>query len=694
MDSHAIRVLEYDRIREILMAYAATALGRKAIARLAPLSQAADVRDALALVEELRQFSRFARVPLGGLPEVAAAVRGVAGSGVPAEANLLYSALSLLRGAETVRAALERDPVVFPRLASAAAAIECLPMLRLLIESQIDPRGKIRDEATPRLKMLRADISVRRESLRTRAAAILADSHLRRAFQAEGVTVKNDRFLLPVKSEYRSWIHGVIRDRSQSGSTLYIEPEVLVIDGDQLQDLLDGERREEEVILWELTRAVLAEEPRIRRIEERLGEVDLACAKAAWADAYAFQRPEIEDGMVLDLKEARHPWLLWLRRDTSRDARSPDLEALHRSVVPLDIRLGGRFRILIVTGPNTGGKTVALKTVGLVVLMALSGIPIPAAAGSKVPMALDIFADIGDEQSIEQSLSTFSGHLGQIAEVLRRSGPQALILLDELGAGTDPLEGAALGTALLDVFHTRGWHAIITTHIGSLKEYAFDHEGAENAAMEFDPGSLRPTYRLLMGMPGCSNALAIARRMGLDPEVVGAAQALIEQDAAPTREILERMERSARRAEKERRRTERVRRRAQGSAKDLQVRVAAVDAERLALKREAESEVELRVREVRDRLRPLIQRLKCAPKPLLSAVEEMEHVIEEALSLTPLGARREEFARGLKKDDEVFVPKFKERCRVRKINKGERILTVLLNGNPTEIGFDDVSWIG
>jgi DNA mismatch repair protein MutS2 len=693
MNAHALRVLEYERIGEILAAYAATPLGRRAIARLEPLADAAAIRRTLEEVEELRRFSRSNRVPLGGLSEVTRNVRGVAEAGTPAGPGLLIAALGLLRGAEAARAVLERDPGPYPRLAAFAATIEPLPLLRHRIESEIDPRGEVRDDATERLRGLRAQLRERRESLRARVAAKLSDPRLRRAFQAEGVTVKDDRYLLPVKAEYRSWIHGVIRDRSQSGSTLYIEPEDLVLDGDAFLDLLDAERKEVEVILWELTRAVLAEEARLGKIEERLGQLDLACAKAAWAEAFGLAAPEIVEDFRLDLKEARHPYLLWMRRDTSREVRAPDLEGARRATVPLDVRLGERFRILTITGPNTGGKTVALKTIGLVCLMALSGIPVPAAPGSRVPLLDDAFADIGDEQSLEQSLSTFSSHLTHIAEVLRRAGPRALILLDELGAGTDPLEGAALGTALLDAFLARGWHAIITTHIGTLKEYAYDHEGAENAAMEFDPASLRPTYRLLLGLPGRSNALAIARRMGLDPQVVEAAEAQIAEGMAPTEAIVARMEQSARRAEKERRRAERLRRRAQGAARQAEESRSEVEAERTALRREAEAELERRVREARDRLRPLVGRLKSVPPGLAATVEELDRAIEEALSLTPLGVRREEFARSLKKEDEVYVPKFKERCRVKKINKGERSLTVLMNGIPTTIGFDDVSWI-
>ncbi len=693
MNPHALRVLEYARVREILTAYASSPLGRAAAARLEPLSDAGEIRAALAETDEVRRLQKAVRVPLGGLSSVSAAVRDLAEGGRPAEPALLAATLALLRGAEAVRIALSRDPAGLPHLALLAGGIEHLPMVRLAIESQIDPRGEVRDDASDRLHGLRREIRERRERLRDRAGAKLADPRLRAAFQSEGVTVKDDRYLLPVKADYRSWVHGVIRDRSQSGSTLYIEAEEWVLDGDTLLDLIDDERDEVQKILWELTRAVLAEEGKLRAIEARLGRVDLACAKAAYAEAFGLSAPDIAEDRILDLREVRHPFLLWLKRDATREVRDVDREILRREVVPVDVILGERFHILIVTGPNTGGKTVALKTVGLAVLMALSGVPIPAAPGSRVPLYTDLFADIGDEQSLEQSLSTFSSHLSQIVEVLRRADDRSLVLLDELGAGTDPLEGAALGTAILDHMRERKWQAIITTHIGSLKEYAYAHEGAENAAMEFDLVSLRPTYRLLLGLPGRSNALAIARRVGLLPDVVAAAEASVARGIEPTQEIVARMERSARRREKERRRAVNLRRKAQGAARAIEEERRRIEGERAALKREAEEEVERRVREARDRLRPIIQRLKNVPQTHRLAVEELEKTAEEALSLTPLGAKREDFARGLRKEDEVYVPRFRARGKVTRINKGERLLTVLLNGIPTEIGFDDVSWV-
>lgn len=690
---HALEVLEYDRIREILTSYAASGLGRKLASRMEPIHDLKQLRRLHAETVELVEILRTARLPLSGLSDVVADLKSQSSQGRPCEPEFFYRVLDLIRAGLSLRQVLTRDRERFPRLHDLASALEDLPALREEIPAKVDPREGVRDEASEKLAALRTEIRELREALRQRASNILRRPALRKCFQAEGVTLKNDRYLLPVKSEFRSWIHGPVRDRSQSGATVYIEPDEILLDGDRLIDRLDEVRNEELRILWDLTRMVLDERRALERIQRRLALIDFTYAKASMAAAFGLSAPVINTEGVLDLVEARHPYLLWLARDVRRDLRDIDLDAIHLQVVPLDVRLGQGTRILIVTGPNTGGKTVALKTIGLNVLLALSGVPIAAAPGSRVPLYTDVFVDVGDEQSIEQNLSTFSSHLRQIVEVLRHATKHSLILLDELGSGTDPLEGSALGRSLLHHFRERGWNAIITTHLGSLKEYAYLHDGAENAAMEFDQNSLRPTYRLLMGVPGSSNALAIARRLGIKKEIVEGAEAEIATAEAPTREIIERMQRSKRRVEKERRRAERVRRKVQGEARAYEERLQEIEARKEALELEAELEVERAVREARDELEPLLRRLRNVPQTHRAAVEDLERKVRLLLVSTPLGEKREAFARSLRKEDEVYVPKFRSRGKVRKINKGERLLTVLINGIPTELSFDDVSWV-
>ena len=689
---HASRVLEYDRIRDVLASYAASALGREVAVRLRPLSNPGEIRRQLRQTEEMRELLQHARIPLTGSYDVVRELEKVKRYGRPAEPEQLYHVIDLLRVSQSLRKLLSTNSAT-PELAELATKLEDLPELRESIPRKIDPRDGVRDGASPKLAELRATIAELRNSLRQKAHAILSRPKLQSAFQGGGVTIKNDRYLVPVKAEYRSWISGPMRDRSHSGATLYIEPDELTAEGDRLIDYADQERGEVSRVLWEVTRQVLEVRTTLKRIQDGVAWIDFTYAKACYADAFSLNSPRIEDQKVLDLRDARHPYLMWLARDKRRDHREIDLEAIHSEVVPLSVRLGERYRVVVVTGPNTGGKTVALKTVGLNVLLALSGIPIAAAETSRVPFYDGVFADIGDEQSIEQSLSTFSSHLTQIIEVLKSAGERALILFDEMGAGTDPLEGAALGKAILDRCLERGWHTILTTHIGSLKTHAYVRDGVENAAMEFDEKSLRPTYRLLMGIPGSSMALAVARRMGLDDDVLDAAEAEVDREEEPSRELIRGMEKTRRRIEREKKKIETARRKAQGEVREFEERNQELVATRGSLHQEMEEEVDAVLRDAKGRLLPIVERLRNLPKIHQGVVEELIEAVEKCMVGTPLGKKREKFVRSLKKGDEVYVPKFRDRATVRKIDKGGRLLTVLLNGLSLEISFDDVSWI-
>ncbi|MFP6738958.1 MAG: hypothetical protein VCD34_09480 [Planctomycetota bacterium] len=689
---HAIETLEYARMREIISAYAESTLGRGLAGELLPCTDGDELRRMHAETRELTELLESTRLPLAGLSDVCSGIEDDDSGGRPLEPEHLYRVVDLLRSGLGVREAFTADAQRYPALFSLAEGVEDLPGLREEIPKIIDLHDGVRSEASEKLSGLRLEITTLQEKLRFGATALLKRPDLRKCFQSEGVTLKNDRYLLPVKAEYRSWMKGPVRDRSQSGSTLYIEPEEIVQGGDSLLSLLDSERDEVLRILWDLTRKVRDERVVLRRLQKALAWVDFTAAKASYAAAFGLISPGISDEGVLDLRQARHPYLMWLSRDMGRDFREIDLDSIHARVVPLDLHLGDPAGILIVTGPNTGGKTVALKTVGLNVLLALSGVPVSAASAA-IPVYTDLFVDIGDEQSIEQNLSTFSGHLRQLVEILRGATGKSLILLDELGSGTDPLEGAALGTAILDYFRTNDWKAIITTHLGSMKKYAFLHEGVENAAMEFDTESLKPTYRLLMGIPGNSNALAIARRLGVSEEVIVAAEEEISRVEEPTRELISRMEKSSRGVEKERRRAESVRLEVQQDKAEYSRKLAEIDIRRDFLEQEADLEIDRVMRQAREALKPIVDKLKNVPQTHKPMVDELATEVELLLIGTPLGRKREEFARSLRKGDEVRVPKLRGRGKVRKINKSERVLTVVLDGIPTEVGFDDISWI-
>jgi len=461
-----------------------------------------------------------------------------------------------------------------PLLRELGRELHALPAVRSTLGRSFDPVGELLDTASPRLGGLRAAVRVAYDRLRRRLDA-LVNAELGSALQEPIVTLRNGRYVVPVKAEARSRVKGIVHDTSGSGQTLFVEPLVAVELGNAWREAQAAERDEVERILDELSALVAANAAALRETLEALARFDLWAAKAQLAGeldavrAVTIDRPEVE------LLSARHP-------------------GLSGRVVPIDVRLGGDYTALVVTGPNTGGKTVTLRTLGLLALMHQAGLHVPAAAGSRLPVFRDVFADIGDEQSIAQSLSTFSGHLRSIVRIVEAAGPHTLVLLDELGAGTDPTEGSALAQALLDHFIAAGALVAATTHYAELKAYAHTTPGARNAAVEFDLETLSPTYRLTIGLPGGSQAFAIAERLGLPDAIVADARsrltesqrtfeatlAAIRTTEGETAEALDRARSAETRAAEALRVAEDERRRARRE-RDEAVRAARVEADRL-----------------------------------------------------------------------------------------------------------------
>jgi DNA mismatch repair protein MutS2 len=396
-----------------------------------------------------------------------------------------------------------------------------LPALRSTLARSFDPSGEILDTASPRLGGLRAAVRVAYDRLRRRLDALVG-SELGGALQDPIITLRNGRYVVPVKAEARARVKGIVHDASGSGQTLFIEPLVVVELGNAWREAQVAEREEIERILDELSAHVAANAEALRETLDALARFDFWAAKAQLAAELDGIRAETADRTEIVLFGARHPGL------TGR-------------IIPIDIRLGDGYTALVVTGPNTGGKTVTLRTLGLLALMHQAGLHIPADAGSRLPILLDVFADIGDEQSIAQSLSTFSGHLRSITRIVEAAGPGTLVLLDELGAGTDPTEGSALAQALLDHFIRTGALVAATTHYAELKAYAHTTPGARNASVEFDLETLSPTYRLTIGLPGGSQAFAIAERLGLDSAIVADARSRLSENERAFEETLARI---------------------------------------------------------------------------------------------------------------------------------------------------------
>jgi DNA mismatch repair protein MutS2 len=434
----------------------------------------------------------------------------------------LLDVASTCSGANRASRTLTRLSDGAPLLSVIGGGIAELGPLRALIDGAISDRAEVRDDASPELRSIRRELGTMHGRLQQRMQALLGNTKVSSALQEPIVTMREGRYVLPVRTEARGAVPGVVHDTSASGATVFIEPMAVVDLGNEWRELQLQERHEIDRILRELSEAVGDAAMDLVDAVERLASIDLAIAKARLAkelDATELAVPGAEQAWIVDspaelrLLDARHP-------------------LLEDEVVPVSMWSGGDFSALLITGPNTGGKTVALKTAGLLCLMALSGLPVPAGAGSTVPVYEAIFADIGDEQSIEQSLSTFSGHITAIIDVIERAGSRSLVLLDELGAGTDPTEGAALAIAIVDRLVSAGATLIATTHHSELKLYAHQTAEVMNASVEFDIATLTPTYRLTIGLPGQSNALAIASRLGMPSDVVDSARAALRRRGA------------------------------------------------------------------------------------------------------------------------------------------------------------------
>ena len=499
MHTKSMNTLEYPKIIERLAQETAFSASRELALALEPTSEVDIALRRQAYTAEARRLLDLR--PDAGIrgardvrPQTKAAERGK--TLTPAE---LLDVLATVRSSTHVNRLITRLEEGFPLLKGLAGDLPQRPALEGRIAACISEEGDVLDSASPRLRQLRAEIRAAQQRLQERLGTLV--NEFRTALQEPIITMRSDRYVLPVRAEARGQVRGIVHDQSGSGATVFVEPLVVVEMNNRLRQLQIEERQEVERILAELSALVGGEAPYIILAVELLAEIDLQLAKARYASVVRGSAPKLNTDGRLHLRQARHPLL------TGR-------------VVPIDFWLGGETRMIVITGPNTGGKTVALKTVGLLSLMALAGLHIPAADDSEVPVYHDIFADIGDEQSIEQSLSTFSSHLSRIVEILHAATPDSLVLLDELGAGTDPSEGSALARAILSHLLRRGVETVATTHYSELKAFAHEQPGVENASVEFDVETLSPTYRLTIGLPGRSNALAIASRLGLPDEII------------------------------------------------------------------------------------------------------------------------------------------------------------------------------
>ncbi|ADH98900.1 endonuclease MutS2 [Salisediminibacterium selenitireducens] len=536
MLERVLRILEYDKMKDQLLQFAGSSLGKKRVKAMTPFFEEETIRDEHAKTAEAAKIVRLkGTAPLGGLKDIKASIKR-AEIGAQLNEGELLDIASTIYASRRFRSFIEglvEDEIELVILPEMTRSMTPLTDLEHEIKQAIDENGHVLDSASPALRQIRQSIRSLESSVRSKLENTTRSSSGRKMLSDAIVTIRNDRYVIPVKAEYRNHFGGIVHDQSASGQTLFVEPEFAVTTNNQLREAKAKEETEIQRILFELSGSVSEVTGELAVILDVMTEVDFMFAKAYYGASIKATEPKLDTDGSFDLRKARHPLI-------------PEDE-----IVPIDVSLGDAYSSLVITGPNTGGKTVTLKTVGMLTLMAQSGLQIPVQEGSTAGIYQKIFADIGDEQSIEQSLSTFSSHMTNIVNIMDNVDHESLVLFDELGAGTDPTEGAALAIAILDRVRSIGAKVIATTHYSELKGYAYNREGVINASVEFDVETLRPTYRLLIGIPGRSNAFAISKRLGLGDDIIEEAGLHVTADSNKMEKMISSLEDSRKAAEKD-----------------------------------------------------------------------------------------------------------------------------------------------
>ncbi len=576
MNTKVFKTLEYDKILEQLARHASSEAGAALCKALVPMTELEEIRTAQQqTTDAVSRLRKKAGPSFGPLPDIRPSLKRLAIGSILNTTELLEITL-ILDAAWSVLRFLkpENDDTPSDSLTSYYESIDSCPKLNAEIKRCILSVDEIADDASPALHDIRRHMANARSDIQRTLNRIVTSQTMKTYLQDSVVTMRNGRYCIPVRQEHRSHVPGMIHDQSGSGSTVFIEPAAVVQLNNKLKELDLAEKAEIQVILATLSAAASEVSESLLITYRLLVELDFIFAKARYSEKIRGTSPEFNDEGCLELKQARHPLL------------DP------QKAVPISVLLGRKhgFDMLIVTGPNTGGKTVSLKTTGLLCLMGQSGLHIPALDGSSLCIFEEIYADIGDEQSIEQSLSTFSSHMKNIVEILDKADSSSLVLLDELCSGTDPAEGAALAQAILTRLHYFGSKVMATTHYPELKIFALSTDGVQNACCEFDVETLRPTYRLLIGLPGKSNAFAISEKLGLDTSLIDDARKRLDAGNIAFEDLLANIESDKKSAEIERADAARLRAEASAALSDLKKKQDSIDAKKQAILQKANEE--------------------------------------------------------------------------------------------------------
>jgi len=620
MQPAALRTLEFDRIVDAVCRFAQTPTGAVRLQRLRPHLDAVAVSRALAATSETARFLADNHIGLQAPSDLEGILAALAVEGRALEAGHLLSLASFLSSIETTCGAVRRARTAFPILRGIADGTAAFEQEIADIRRKIDPSGDVSDEASPELKAIRERLRKQRARLRGTLESYLRGKDTAKFLQQQIVTDRNGRYVLVVRSEHRTAIPGIVHGSSGSGASLFLEPLSTVEINNDVVALEQQEAEEVRRILLALADSFRRRAADLQRTVEAATQIDELQARAQFSVLVDGIEPAIASDGRVELRAARHPLLIPAvrRRLTDSSESNPDPG---KEPVPVDVLLIPPTRVLVITGPNTGGKTVALKTAGLLSLMAQSGLLIPAAGGSQITVFRSVFADIGDEQSISANLSTFSGHVANVVAMDRALALPALILLDEAGAGTDPLEGGALAMATIEHFRLRGAMVVATTHYDTLKTYASTTEGAVAAGFGFDPRTFAPTYKLNYGSPGSSLALEIASRLGMPETVIEAARAHRSSREAQLAEHLARIERDMQALDHERRLAAREREQLAENSSKLQAREHELRNKEEAFRKRLDERVEDRLREARREIDAVVEALKARTDKLATEAE-------------------------------------------------------------------------
>ena len=578
-------VLEYDKLKGLLKQHTLSDLGSALVDQLQPSHQIDDIQYQQRLCSEVKNHYLTSNgFSLRGIQDITAILENASRLGPVLHIDQLLRIARFAEVAKKVKAQTRKIEVNdHPILTDLTQDLPTFPELLNETDRCLTPEGDVLDSASPTLKSIRRRQANLYESIHNHLSSILKSPNYQKSIQENIITSRNNRFVIPIKQEHKSNLNGIVHGQSASGATVFVEPLEVIEKNNQLLQLTDAEQEEIRRILRALSEIVHENVFGLTVAQQVLADLEFQTAKAKLSQQLNAVEPVLNTEGYLELIEARHPLLeINLQENPTNDTP--------KEIIPTNIHIGDEFNTIVITGPNTGGKTVVLKTVGLLALMAQSGLHIPAQAGSQLPIFEQIFADIGDEQSIEQNLSTFSSHITKIVAILNAANENTLVMLDEIGAGTDPTEGTALGMAIIDHLSRVGAKTITTTHYSALKAFAHDHEEMTNASMEFDWETLSPTYRLQLGVPGSSNAIKIAKRLGMPTQVLDAANAKIGQQSVAVENLIVGMQESQRQLDRQQQLVEQRIRSAEATKTKYERLISKFEAESQELQQAAEKE--------------------------------------------------------------------------------------------------------